>query len=130
MRYIISFLCFPFFFERLGHWMSQTAIDRRKIPTKFSPVGGRQYEFIFLSQNCASFSTFSRRSGRQMEKCKIFWRIVVKVLEVYKKCAARTEVAAQLCLHFLDGKGIAWKQQKSLNISYTIQPIFSKFSPE
>ena len=55
---------------------------------------------------------------------------MIEVLEFYKKCAAGTEVGAQLSLRFPGEKLVTWKAEKPLNIYDNMQSIVIRFSPE
>ena len=70
-----------------------------------------------------TYCQFFRKLFNQFEKCL---RTMIKVLEFYKKCASWLEVAAQLSLHFPDGKCVNWKNRKK-NIGHLLTP-FNWFS--
>ena len=77
-----------------------------------------------------AYSQLSRKLFNHFENC--LW-IMIKVLDFlfYKKCAAWTEVAAQIRLNIPDYKYVIWKNRKNADYLYdTFQPIFIKFSPE
>ena len=116
----------------------QTAIDRRKIPR--DPQSGLLVDNTNLSLSPKivlafprfpggvenTYSQFSRKLFNHFENCL---RILIKVLEFYEMCAARSEVAAQLSLYFPGGKCHLEKlKKKTFSISDTNQPIFIKFS--
>ena len=87
---------------------------------------GTIQNYLF-SGHFVSFPTFSRWRGkyivRFLDICSTNSRIVcgvLKVLEVfevlefYKKCATRMEIAAQRSLHFSVGKCVTWKNRKNV----------------
>ena len=96
--------------------------------------------YICSPQNVASFSTIFRLSRkhiivRLLENCSTrskfenCLRIMIKILDVYKKWADGTEDAAQLSLNFQVENVSPGKHEKTLHVSDTkrIQPIFISF---
>ena len=101
-------------------------------------VGGNSNSLSFFSRNVLSSTPFldgvENTYSQFFENCLTNLIIVSGLWSKYYRftnCAAWTEVAAQLILHFPDGKCVTWKnKKKTLNMSDVIQSIFIKFSPK
>ena len=105
---ILSIFLFFLLFERLGQWIPQAARDNRKIPTDTQSVmRGTIHVYIFhkilLPFPAGVENTYNQLSRKLFNLFENCLRIVIEVLEFYKKCAAWTEVAAQLSPRFAGG---------------------------
>ena len=123
--FTVRYLMFFFVFLFLNGWADGS---RKRLATvaKFqrilNPVIEGTIQVYMLSQMFAIFrafpggveNTYSQFSRKQFKQFESGLRIMIEILEFYKKGAARTEVIAKLRLNFPGGKYITWKKLKKI----------------